>query len=57
MSLRLHGYISAIEPAGPKPREPAQIIDGSGKTLLPGLYDMHSDMDAESGICFTSPPA
>jgi Amidohydrolase family len=44
------GLVSAIEPAGTKSLEPAHIIDGSGKTLLPGLYDMHAHMDRESGL-------
>jgi hypothetical protein len=44
------GLISAIEPAGAKLREPAHLVDGSGKTLLPGLYDMHGHMDRESGL-------
>jgi hypothetical protein len=44
------GRISAIEPAGASHREPAQTIDGSGKTLLPGLFDMHGHMGEEDGL-------
>lgn len=44
------GRITAIEPAGSIHSEPAHRIDGSGKTLLPGLFDMHSHMDEEDGL-------
>ena len=42
--------ISAIEPAGSSHREPAHTIDGSGKALLPGLFDMHGHMSEEEGL-------
>jgi hypothetical protein len=44
------GRISAIEAAQSVHREPAHTIDGSGKTLLPGLFDMHGHMGAEDGL-------
>ena len=44
------GRITAIEPAGSTHREPTQTIDGSGRTLLPGLYDMHGHMGDEDGL-------
>ena len=44
------GRISAIEPAGSDHREPAHTIDGNGKTLLPGLFDMHGHMYEEAGL-------
>lgn len=37
-----NGRITAIAPASAKPRaDEAKVIDGWGKTLLPGLIDMH----------------
>src|SRR4030095_6927276 len=36
------GRIAAILPVRPESREPATIIDGSGRYLLPGLFDMHA---------------
>ncbi len=44
------GRISAIEPAGSIHRGPAHTIDGSGKTLWPGLFDMHGHMGEEDGL-------
>ena len=44
------GRITAIAAAGSAHREPAQTIDGSGHTLLPGLYDMHGHVDEDSGL-------
>jgi imidazolonepropionase-like amidohydrolase len=35
--------------AVPKPKD-AEIIDGTGKTLLPGLFDMHAHAQAGDGI-------
>ncbi|MFC3148255.1 amidohydrolase family protein [Piscinibacterium candidicorallinum] len=44
------GKIVSVTPAGSTAPEPGmQIVDGSGRTLLPGLFDMHShvgDWDA-----------
>jgi imidazolonepropionase-like amidohydrolase len=41
-----------ITDVGPERGQPvaagAEIIDGAGKTLLPGLWDMHSHLDADS---------
>lgn len=37
-----HGRIAAIYPAGSTPRGAKTIIDGAGRTLLPGLFDMHT---------------
>ncbi len=36
------GRIAAIFPAGADAREPATIIDGTGRYLVPGLFDMHA---------------
>lgn len=44
------GRITAIAAPGSSHAAPAQTIDGRGKTLLPGLFDMHSHMDEESGL-------
>lgn len=35
------GRITAVRAAGSIPQEASAVIDGSGKTLLPGLFDMH----------------
>ena len=40
------GRIAAIYPAGSTPRDPATVIDGAGRALLPGLFDMHTHEDA-----------
>ena len=46
------GKISSIEPVGSAARNPEQSIDGTGKTLLPGLFDMHCHADRESGLLY-----
>jgi imidazolonepropionase-like amidohydrolase len=41
--------IVAVEPELKQPAvKGAEVIDGQGKTLLPGLWDMHSHLSAES---------
>jgi hypothetical protein len=40
------GRIAAIYPAGSTAREAATVIEGAGRALLPGLFDMHSHEDA-----------
>src|SRR5688572_16392609 len=37
-----HGRIAAIYPANSRPRGARTVIDGAGRTLLPGLFDMHT---------------
>lgn len=44
------GRIAAILPAGSPAREPATVIDGAGRALLPGLFDMHAHEDAWNAI-------
>lgn len=44
------GRITNVAAAGSAHHGPAQTIDGSGHTLLPGLYDMHGHMDEDSGL-------
>jgi imidazolonepropionase-like amidohydrolase len=44
------GRITAIGPVASVHREPAHLIDGSGKTLLPGLFDMQGHMGEEDGL-------
>jgi hypothetical protein len=44
------GRISAIFPANSPIRATATVIDGTGKTLLPGLFDMHGHTSAWDGI-------
>jgi Amidohydrolase family len=38
------GRISAITAPGAVKAEPQQSVDGSGRTLLPGLFDMHGHL-------------
>jgi hypothetical protein len=40
------GLIAGIFPADSPARDPATVIDGAGRALLPGLFDMHSHEDA-----------
>ena len=40
------GRIAAIYPAGAPAAQPASIIEGGGRALLPGLFDMHAHEDA-----------
>jgi len=44
------GRIAAIYPAGSPARDPATVIDGAGRALLPGLFDMHAHEDAWNAI-------
>lgn len=39
------GRIAAIYPAGSKPEFPVAVIEGQGRSLLPGLFDMHVHED------------
>jgi hypothetical protein len=36
-----HGKIAAVYPANSTIRESATVVDGTGRSLLPGLFDMH----------------
>ncbi|HWN05594.1 MAG TPA: amidohydrolase family protein [Steroidobacteraceae bacterium] len=40
------GRIAAIYPAGSPAKDPATVVDGAGRALLPGLFDMHTHEDA-----------
>ena len=40
------GRIAAIYPTGSPAGQPATVIEGGGRALLPGLFDMHSHEDA-----------
>ncbi|MGH8251771.1 MAG: amidohydrolase family protein [Steroidobacteraceae bacterium] len=44
------GRIAAIYPAGSAPRNAATVIDGAGRALLPGLFDMHAHEDAWNSV-------
>lgn len=44
------GRIAAIYPANSPARDPATIIDGAGRALLPGLFDMHTHEDAWNAL-------
>jgi hypothetical protein len=37
-----HGRIGALYPAGSPAQKPGTVIDANGRTLLPGLIDMHA---------------
>ncbi len=39
------GWIAAIGPAGSMAREAASSVEGAGRVLLPGLFDMHAHED------------
>jgi len=41
-----HGRIAAIYPAGSPAQDAATVIEGAGRALLPGLFDMHTHEDA-----------
>ena len=45
------GRIAAVGPDGTVPRPSgAEVVDGSGKTLLPGLWDMHAHLSPGDGL-------
>jgi hypothetical protein len=44
------GRIAAIYPANSPAKDPATVIDGAGRALLPGLFDMHTHEDAWNSI-------
>lgn len=45
--------LKGIHPAGTKaPEKNAELIDGTGKTLLPGMFDMHTHNDKFRGILY-----
>ena len=44
------GRITAIEAPGSDLRQAAQTVDGRGKTLLPGLFDMHAHAGDSDGL-------
>ncbi|HSW03099.1 amidohydrolase family protein [Aquabacterium sp.] len=44
------GRIGAVLPAGSGPAAAEQTLDGSGKTLLPGLFDMHAHIYPDQGL-------
>jgi imidazolonepropionase-like amidohydrolase len=45
------GRIAAVGPDGTVERPPgAEVLDGSGKTLLPGLWDMHVHLSHGDGL-------
>jgi len=44
------GRIAAVGPATDSPATAAEVIDGRGKTLLPGLWDMHAHIGPSEGL-------
>lgn len=44
----MDGVISSVVNAADPVSEDAQIIDGSGKTMIPGLWDMHGHVSASN---------
>jgi hypothetical protein len=45
-----NGRIAAVYPAGSSAQAAATVIEGAGRALLPGLFDMHSHEDAWNSI-------
>ncbi len=44
------GVITAIAPAAPHPQTGGTVVDGTGRTLLPGLIDLHVHIQAYPAI-------
>ncbi len=44
------GRIAAIYPANSPARDPATVIQGAGRALLPGLFDMHAHENAWNAV-------
>jgi hypothetical protein len=44
------GRIAAIYPGNSPAKDPATVIDGAGRALLPGLFDMHTHEDAWNSV-------
>jgi hypothetical protein len=44
------GRIAAIYPAGSPAQQAATVIEGAGRALLPGLFDMHAHEDAWNSV-------
>jgi imidazolonepropionase-like amidohydrolase len=44
------GLIAALYPAGSQPEAAGTVFDASGKTLLPGLFDMHDHETAWNAV-------
>ncbi len=44
------GRIGAVTPPGALKTRPDRVIDGAGRTLLPGLWDMHAHMWGPVGL-------
>ena len=42
-------HVVMVEPTSP-PRRGAEVIEGAGKTLLPGLWDMHAHVGDNDGL-------
>lgn len=42
--------IEAVTKTSPSDANEYEVIDGTGKTLLPGLFDMHTHIDESDGI-------
>ncbi len=44
------GRIGAVVPPGALKARPDRVVEGAGRTLLPGLWDMHAHMWPEGGL-------
>ena len=44
------GRIGAVVPPGALQARPDRVVEGAGRTLLPGLWDMHAHMWPEGGL-------
>lgn len=53
MSLVFHGEeIAAIEPLDSPPTPGEVLVDGAGRTVLPGLHDMHAHVSLQSALLY-----
>ena len=49
--VRISGNkIASVGPSSADPTGEAQVIDGTGKILIPGLWDMHAHVSANDGM-------
>ena len=42
--------IASVGPSSADPTGPAQVVDGTGKVLIPGLWDMHAHVSGNDGM-------
>ena len=53
VSLVFHGgEIAAVEPLDSPPTPGEVVVDGAGRTVLPGLHDMHAHVSLQSALLY-----